>query len=229
MRSCAEMACGAMVFLAVLMPLAEATDIPGFDQFDKDLSKYKNRAELEGDTNAQLDFEGLPYYALFDLFLTVMANPDHPYHAETRDAWEHNRDTYRSQARMVSMGLGKAMIPLLLTSSEDYCVAFRDNTTKYAPRFAPADYRQPVSKKVKMKESEYRLSWFHPLADADGDGITNRDELLAIAPNWRRVKQEDGSLKPGTGIGVTEAERDRFVQEALGLPSWRVSGTKKGN
>lgn len=217
---------GAFTAFVVLLlgTAAVASDAPTFEQLDKELTKYKPRANLVGDTNAQLEFEGMPYYCLFDLFLTVMNDPEHPRHEETRKAWEHNHAKFREQAGLVSTFMGRNLIPLLITSSAKYTRDFQQGAARHAPRFNPQDYVQPGPVTIGEGERAYAVAWFHPAADADGDGVTNRDTLTPLVPNWRPVLNETGRVKKGTGLGVNEEQRDAFVEKALGVASWRTRG-----
>ena len=191
-------------------PAARGAPIPTFKQLDKQLTKYKPRAGLEGPTNAHLDMEGLPFYCLFDLFLSVMLEPGHARHAETKQAWDRNYAAFQKQAALVACFMGRDLFPLLITTSEQYAVGFQEGSARHAPKFNPADYVRPSPTEI-LKEGEVdRVAWWHAAGDADGDGVSNADELRAVAPEW------------GPGKGVTEADRDRFVEAALGCASWRT-------
>jgi hypothetical protein len=203
-----------------------AAEIPTFAQLDGELTKYKGRAGLEGDTNAHLEMGGVAYYCLFDMFLTVLNDPKHPKYDETKKAWDSNHDTFRKQAGLIARVMGKNLMPLLTTSSESYAKGFQEGAAQYAPGFNPADYTQPLPISVGEGENANRVAWFHGAADADGDKVTNKNELAAVAPNWLPVKDEQGLKKEGTGLGVTEEDRDRFIKEALGCESWRTRSTR---
>jgi len=218
--------------LAAISMQALAVDVPTFEQLDKELNSYKGRAHLEGATNAHLDMDGLAYYCVFDLVLTVLNNPEHPKYAETKKAWDTNQAKFVEQAGLVALMMGKNLLPLLITSSEKYAEGFKDGAKLYAPLFNPSDYLHPfparhgegdgASPDTTSPDVGSAFAWFHAFADADGDGISNKDELLKVAPNWLPVKDANGTVKEGTGLGVTEEERDKFVEEALGCKSWRM-------
>ena len=72
-----------------------AAPIPTFEQLDRELTKYKPKANLVGETNAHLQTDSLAFYCLFDLFLTVVNDPQNPKYAETRKAWDSNYDTFQ--------------------------------------------------------------------------------------------------------------------------------------
>ena len=203
-----------------------AAEIPTFAQLDGELTRYKGRAGLKGDTNAHLEMSGIAYYCLFDMFLTVLNDPKHPKYDETKKAWDSNHDTFLKQAGFIARAMGKNLMPLLITSSESYAKGFQEGAAQYAPGFNPADYIQPLPISVGEGEKANRVAWFHGAADADGDKVINKNELLAVAPNWLPVKDEQGLKKEGTGLGVTEEDRDRFNKAALGCESWRTRSTR---
>jgi hypothetical protein len=187
--------------------MTAAGPIPTFAQLDAELTKYKPKAHLEGDTNAHLQADALPFYCLFDLFLSVVNKPAHPKHAETRRAWDHNYDAFQDQAGFVAGIMGKNLLPLLITTGKRYAVDFREGSKLWAPKFNPDDYLQPLPLEVSSEGIADRVAWWHGAADADGDNISNADELRAIAPDWRKQ-------------GVTETVRARFVREAAGTEAW---------
>ena len=197
------------VALMLLATAAAAAPIPTFEQLDKELFKYEKRAHLEGETHAHLEIDGLAFHCLFDLFLTVLNNPEHPKYTETRKAWDHNYDAFRKQAGLVAQFMGKNLFTLLITSSENYARGFKDGSKAYAPRFRPDDYMHPLPVNVRYGAKTDRVAWWHGAADADGDATANADELLAIAPDWR-------------ARGVTEDERACFIRAALGCESWQT-------
>ncbi len=200
--------CTAAAFLAVLAAgMAAAAPIPSFEQLDKELGKYKHKADLKGETNAHLQTDNLAFYCLFDLFLTAVNNPKDPRHAETRKAWDHNYDTYQDQAGFVAKFMGRNLIPLLITTSALYAKDFREGSKFYAPRFRPEDYLHPQSTEVLCDGKTDRVAWWHGAADADGDKVSNADELKAVAPDWQKQ-------------GVTGAVRARFIHEAAGVEVW---------
>jgi len=202
-----------------------AAEIPTFAQLDGELTRYKGRAGLKGDTNAHLEMGGIAYYCLFDMFLTVLNDPKHPKYDETKKAWDSNHDTFQKQAGFIARAMGSNLMPLLITSSESYAEGFQEGAAQYAPDFNAADYIQPLPVSIGEGEKASRAAWFHGAADADGDKVTNKNELVAVAPNWLPVKDEQGLKKEGTGLGVTEEDRDRFIKEALGCESWRTRST----
>ena len=185
-----------------------------FEKLDRELTFYKGRAGLEGETNAQCEANGIAYYALFDLFLKVMNDPEHPRHKATKKVWDDNQAKFREQAPMVAMMLGNA-IPLLISADEGYARGFAEGAKQHAPNFSPEDYVQPMSTVVGEGDKARKVAWYHGLADADGDGVSNEEELLAIAPNWRPVKDGAGVKKEGTGLGVTPDDREKFLEAAL--------------
>lgn len=197
-----------------------AAPIPTFDQLDKELNKYKRRANLTGESNAHLQTDGLAFYCMFDLFLTVLQNPDHPKYAETRKAWDNNYEAFNEQAGFIARFMGRNLFPLLISTSAEYAKGFKAGSTRYAPRFEPSDYIQPLTTEVSVNGKTDTVAWWHGAADADGDGTSNAAELKAVVPEWRPVESE-GSQR-GCAYGVTEADRDRFVGEALGCSSWRI-------
>jgi hypothetical protein len=201
--------------------------VPTFKKFNSELASYKGKADMGHLECHQCEFSGVAYHNIFDMFLTVMKDPKHPKHAETRKAWEANHAKFKEQARFVSLMMGGNLIPILITTSDQYAKAFQENAKLYAPSFDPEDYVQPLAITVGEGDKAEKAAWFHGHADADGDGVTNRDELLAIAPNWLAMKNEDGTTKEGTGLGVTEEARDRYVVEALGCKSWRKIAEEK--
>ena len=192
---------------AVETATAMAAPIPTFEQLDKELGKYKPKAHLTGETNAHLQTDALAFYCLFDLFLTAVNNPADPRCAETRKAWDHNYDTFQEQAGLVAGAMGKNLFPLLITTSERYAVDFRKGSRFWAPRFRPEDYLHPLSTEVVCGGKTDHVAWWHGSADADGDKVSNADELSAIAPDWQKE-------------AVTEAVRARFVREAAGTEVW---------
>jgi hypothetical protein len=200
-----------------------ADEIPTFDKLDQELGKYAKRAELEGETHAQMSMDGLPYYCMFDLFLTVMAHPEHPKHAETKGLFAQNLATLKGEAGLVSMVLGRNVLTLMCMANSKYCEGFKKGAEKHAPDFKPESYRQPCPRTVGEGDDSYTVAWYHAQGDADGDGVSNRDELKSLAPHWQPVKNEEGTVKEGTGLGVTEVDRDAFVERALGVESWRVA------
>ena len=205
----------AVVILSVTARIAVAAPetapptapVPTFEQLDKELGKYKHKADLKGETNAQLQTDNLAFYCLFDLFLTAINNPADPRHAETLKAWNHNYDTFQKQASFVSNFMGKNLIPLLITTSDLYAKDFREGSKFVAPRFRPEDYLHPLSQEVLCEGKTDHVAWWHGAADADGDKITNADELRAVAPDWQKQ-------------GVTGETRARFVREAAGVEAW---------
>lgn len=208
MRSINPLLFAGAALLAVLAAgTAAAAPIPTFEQLDKELTKYKPKAHLKGETNAHLQADALPFYCLFDLFLTVVNNPEHPKYAETRKAWDHNYDTFQEQAGLVAGTMGKNLFPLLITASALYATDFREGSKLWAPRFRPEDYLHPLSKEVLCGGKTAHVAWWHGAADADGDKVSNAGELRAIAPDWQKQ-------------GVTEAVRARFVREAAGTEVW---------
>jgi hypothetical protein len=212
--------------LLVISSAVLAAEIPTFAQLDGELTKYKGRAGLKGDTNAHLEMGGVAYYCLFDMFLTVLNDPKHPKYGETKKAWASNHDTFQKQAGFIARAMGSNLMPLLITSSESYAKGFQEGAAQYAPDFNAADYIQPLPISIGEGEKANRVGWFHGAADADGDGVINKNELVAVAPNWLPVKDEQGLKKEGTGLGVTEEDRDRFIKEALGCESWRTRPTR---
>ena len=200
---------------------AWAAPIPTFKQLDKQLTKYKPRAGLVGDTNAHLDMDGLPFYCIFDLFLTVMHDTAHPLHAATKQAWDRNYAAFQEQAGFVAVFMGRHLFPLLITTSELYAKGFQEGAARYAPKFNPGDYRRPRPAVVQVDGKKDSVAWWHAASDADGDGIGNGDELRAVAPNWQPACTGPGSTQRASGPGVTEEDRDRFVEAALGCESWR--------
>lgn len=204
-----------------------AAPIPSFEQLDKELNKYKRRADLVGETNAHLQTEGLPFYCMFDLFLTVLHNPDHPKYEETRKAWDNNHKFFKEQARFIATFMSRNLFPLLISTSAEYAKGFKGGAARYAPRFEPSAYIQPLTTEVCIGGKTDNVAWWHGAADADGDGTSNIDELNAAVPEWLPVEPE-GSTK-GCTHGVTEAERDRFVREALGCASWRIAEAQAGS
>lgn len=201
-------------------------EAPTFKKLDGELSFYKGKAGMGDLECEQCEFGGVAYHNIFDMFLTVMNDPKHPKHAETRRAWEANHAKFKEQARMVSMMMGN-LVPLLITTSGRYAKDFQEGAKLYAPSFNPADYVQPLAVTVGEGDEAEKAAWFHGDADADGDGVKNRDELLAVAPNWLAVKDENGATKQGTGVGVTKEDRDRYVAEALGCTNWRKIAEEK--
>lgn len=198
------------VAAVVLAPGALAADAPTFEVLDRELNFYKVQAGLQGDSNAQLEFEGLAYYAIFDLVLEVLNDPEHPKHEATKAAWDANHAYIKEVSPMVSSMLGN-LVPLLITSSSEYAEGFEESAKQYAPNFEAAKTVQPLA--TTTEDGKY--AWFHGAADADCDGVNNRDELAAVAEGWRAETDADGNVKAGTGRPVTEEERKKFVEEAL--------------
>ena len=205
---------------------AAAPTGPAFAKLDKEFTFYRSKTEVKGETNAHCEFDGVAYYNVFDLFLTAMNDPKNPKHAETKKAWDANLAKFKEQGGMVSMMMGN-FVPLMITLSDGYAKGFGEGAKEFAPNFNPADYTQPLAITVGEGDRAEKVAWFHGAADADGDGVKNRDELLAVAPNWRPVRDENGAIKEGTGLGVTEEDRDKFIEEALGCPNWRKIAEEK--
>jgi hypothetical protein len=202
-----------IVFLATRIAAAApdavppTAPVPTFEQLDKELNKYKGKADLKGDINAQLETDGLAFYCLFDLFLTVMGNPDDPRHAETRKAWDKDFDHYRSHAGFVSNFMGKNLLPLLITTSDLYAKDFHEGSKFYTPHFKPEECLHPLQKEIMVDGKPDHVAWWHGAVDTKGDGKTNAARLLEIAPNWKQK-------------GVTKEDRERFVREVLGVEVW---------
>lgn len=217
---------GRFGFILTLMAAGAcfAAPIPTFEQLDKELNKYKRRANLAGDNNAQLQTDGLAFYCMFDLFLTVLQNPDHPKYLETRKAWDNNYDVFNKQAGFIARFMGRNLFPLLISTSAEYAKGFKAGSARYAPHFNPSDYIQPLTTEISVNGKTDKVAWWHGAADADGDGTSNAAELKTVVPEWRPVVCEES--KQGRVHGVTEADRDRFVGEALGCPNWRIAGVR---
>lgn len=197
--------------------------VPTFEDFDKGLDKYKKNAELQGETNAHFALEDFAYYSMFDLVLTVLHDPTHPRYQETARAWASNQSTFKEQAGMIATILGTDMIPLLLTASERYATDFQKNSTQFAKNFDATSYVQPGAVEVDYPDgTTYKVAWFHGRGDADGDGESNRDELKRIDPDWRPSLKTEGRPPSGNETPITVETRDRLVQEALGVESWRT-------
>jgi len=188
-----------------------AAPVPSFEQLDKELTKYKGKADLKGDTNAQLETDGLAFYCLFDLFLTVMGNPNDPRYAETRKAWDQDYGHYQDHAGFVSGIMGKNILPLLIATSDLYAKDFKHGSRFVAPRFKPEECLHPLQKEIKVDGQQDHVAWWHGTVDAKGDGKTNAARLLEIAPNWKQK-------------GVTKEDRERFVRETLGVDAWFTKG-----
>lgn len=184
-----------------------AAPVPAFEQLDRELTKYKGKADLKGDTNAHFETDGLAFYCLFDLFLTVMNDPADPRHAETRKAWDKNFNHYKDRAGFVSGIMGKNILPLLITTSDLYAKDFQHGSRFVAPRFKAEECLHPLQKEIVVDGKPDHVAWWHGAADADGDGKTNAAELQEVAPHWRQK-------------GVTMEDRERFVREAAGAEVW---------
>ncbi len=208
--------------------VAEAVppEVAAFQKLDSEFTFYRTKAPVKGETNAHCEFDGIAYYNIFDMFLTVKNDPKHPKHAETMKAWETNQAKFAEQGGMIKMMMGN-LVPLMITLSDGYAKGFGENTKDFAPTFNPADYVQPMAITVGEGDRAEKVAWFHGAADADGDGVKNQDELLAVAPNWRPVTDENGVVKEGTGLGVTEEDRDKYIAEALGCTNWRKIAADK--
>jgi hypothetical protein len=181
--------------------------VPTFEQLDKELNKYKGKADLKGATNAHLETDGLAFHCLFDLFLTVMNNPEDPRHAETRRAWDKNYNHYKDHAGFVSGIMGKNVLPLLITTSDLYAKDFKQGSRFVAPRFKPEECLHPLQKEIVVDGKTDHVAWWHGAAVADGKGKTNAAILLEVAPDWKQR-------------GVTREDRELFVLEAIGVEPW---------
>ncbi len=206
-----------IVLACVIKPIAHAAPIPTFEQLDQELTTYKKRATLEGESNAHLHFHGLAFYCIFDMFLTVMGQPEHPRHRETRQVWDHNHTLFSSQAGWVARAIGRNLLPLLISTSALYAEDFQKSAARYAPRFSPSDYRQPMAVEIKVNDKMDKAAWWHAEADADGDMTTNLDELKQIAPQWNASSQ---TPQHGSDYGLRKMDREQFIQAALGCPIW---------
>ena len=197
-----------------------AAPVPTFEQLDKELTKYKGKANLKGDSNAQLETDGLAFYCLFDLFLTVMNNPNDPHYAETRKAWDRNYNHYQDHAGFVAGIMGRNILPLLITTSDLYTKDFQHGSRFVAPRFKPEECLHPLQKEIMVDGKPDHVAWWHGGATVDGKGKTNAAILSEIAPDWKKK-------------GVTLEDRERFVREAAGMEVWfkksDAGGAAKGS
>ena len=193
---------------------APAAEIPTFEQLDKELAIFKVPAKMVGETNAHLGQDGLPFHCIFDLFLSVMNDPEHPKHAETKAAWDANQAKFSEQAAAIAAVMGKNLMPLMITSSQAFAEGFKKGAAQYAPDFDPADYLRPGAVTVAKEDGAHEVAWFNGEADANGDGTSNSDTVTAIAPGWAPTKDDAGTVTdPGTG--VSKEQRDQFLQQAL--------------
>jgi len=205
-----------IITLGILLGIgtAVAAEGPTFEQLDKELTTFKPHAKLVGEANAHLGQDGLPFYCMFDLFLTVMNDPEHPKHGETKAAWDANQAKFNEQAGMIANVMGKNLMPLMVTSSQAFAEGFKKGAAAYAPDFEPADYARPGAMTVGEGDGAHEVAWFKGMADANGDGTSNSDALSAIAPGWAPTKGEDG-IVTDPGKGVSQDQREQFVQGAL--------------
>lgn len=170
---------------------------------------------MRGETEALHSFRGLDYVNVFDLFLEVMHDPDHTKHEATKRAWERNYTKFQEQGSMVATLFGN-LVPVLMAADEDYAEKFAKGAEFITKKIDPDDYLQPLATWVNGDGIGRQVGWFHALADADCDGVTNQEELQAISPNALPVFAEDGTVKEGTGVDQTDEQRKEFVSEALG-------------
>ena len=212
------MTCTRLVVVLVLFiaGVCCAAPIPTFEKLDKELTKYKYRADLTGKSNAHLQMDGLAFHCMFDLFLAVMQDPDHPKYEETKKAWDNNYDMFSKQAGFIAQFMGHNLFPLLITTSAAYATGFKEGAALYAPRFEPKDYFQPLAIEICMGGKTDKVAWWHGAADADGDGISNAEELKIAVPKWDMITVADS--RQGSEYGVTKADRELFISKALYSP-----------